>query len=287
MSGFVNSKDRTDQFIFDLLNHEESAFEFDKIVAFVDDEKSSRKRLLSRSARYTGLLDKLEFKEAAMKGGLPVAAQLEGVCTWLACLEANDDTVAQVKEIAALAKGAEELENISIMILNANGFNMTTEVRNALTDDLYESDCDYNLLMFGEMIDREEGKLPFTMRDFESDDEKEALLDIDAVFSRQEAMRMAAETLQLESGANLAITFDNVYNVNATDARLIKGLREAGYERFQEMDYLLRGGVAVSSIERIRLPLFFRICTFYSLMYVIDNLLFRYCSALSEIPSRY
>jgi hypothetical protein len=49
VSGLVRSKERTDQFLFDLLNNEESAFGFKKIVAFVDDEKLSKKRLLSRS----------------------------------------------------------------------------------------------------------------------------------------------------------------------------------------------------------------------------------------------
>merc|ERR1719378_1842168 len=51
VSGFLNARERTDQFIFDLLNHEDSAFDFTKIVAFVDDVKFAKKRLLSRSAR--------------------------------------------------------------------------------------------------------------------------------------------------------------------------------------------------------------------------------------------
>ena len=40
-------------------------------TAFVDDEKFAKKRLLSRHARYTGLLDKLEFLEASEPGALP------------------------------------------------------------------------------------------------------------------------------------------------------------------------------------------------------------------------
>ena len=55
VSGLVNHKDRTDQFLFDLINHEDSAFEFKNITAFVDDAAFAKKRLLSRSARYTGL----------------------------------------------------------------------------------------------------------------------------------------------------------------------------------------------------------------------------------------
>merc|ERR1711935_1278241 len=52
VSGWVKSRERTDQNVFDLLNHEESAMKFSKIVAFVNDVKFAKKRLLSRSARY-------------------------------------------------------------------------------------------------------------------------------------------------------------------------------------------------------------------------------------------
>merc|ERR1711935_718252 len=50
------------------------------------------------------------------------------------------------------------------------------------------------------------------------------------------------ETLQLEAGANKALTFSEVYETNTTEAKLIKGLREAGYARCQEIDHMLRDG---------------------------------------------
>jgi hypothetical protein len=59
-------------------------------------------------------------------------------------------------------------------------------------------------------------------------------------------MRMISECLQLECGANKALTFSEVYDVNATEVKLIKGLREAGYARPQEIDHMIRVGTGVS-----------------------------------------
>lgn len=66
-----------------------------------------------------------------------------------------------------------------------------------------------------------------------------------SVFSREEAYRMVTELLQLEAGVNKALAFAEVYNVNATEAKLVKGLREAGYARPQEIDHMIREGPEV------------------------------------------
>jgi len=244
VSGFVNAKERTDQFVFDLLNYEENAFDFSQIVAFVDDEKFAKKRLLSRSARYTGLLNKLAFKEAAAAGALPVPSQLEGVKSWLASFESNNDLVAQVKAIAALAKDAPDLKNISVMVSNANGDVIPAADRTAAIEALKDTGKEYTLLVVGKLEDRDEGKRYYTLKDFGSDNDEEALLPEKSVFSREEAMRMATETLQLEAGVNKALVFSEVKDTNSTEAKLIKGLREAGYVRPQEIDHMLRDGVA-------------------------------------------
>ena len=249
VSGFVNEKERTDQYVFDLLNHEDSAFEFKRIVAFVDDEKFAKKRLLSRSARYTGLLDKLDFKEAATAGALPVAAQLEGINSWLASIVSNNDLVAQVKDVAELAKYAPDLENISVIVTNAAGDAISAEDRASTVEALKETGKEFTLLVIGTLEDRDEGKVPYKFREFASENDEDATLLEDAVFSREEAMRMITETLQLDVGANKALTFSEVYETNTTEAKLIKGLREAGYARCQEIDHMLRDGPEVSTAQ--------------------------------------
>ncbi|KAG7364224.1 hypothetical protein IV203_037426 [Nitzschia inconspicua] len=237
VSGLVKSKERTDQFIFDLLNHEESAFAFKKIVAFVDDEKFAKKRLLSRSARYTGLLNKLDFVEASAEGALPTAAQLDGVKSWVAVLE-DGDLIEKVKSVAALAKDASSLENISVLLTNA--YSLDTAASESAVQALTDSGKEFTLVAVGKLEDHDEGKIPYRFKDFGTDD---GVLPADAIFSRNEAMRMITETLQLNAGVGKALSFTEVYDVNATEAKLIKGLREAGYARPQEIDHMLRNGV--------------------------------------------
>lgn len=246
VSGFVNARERTDQFIFDLLNHEDSAFDFTKIVAFVDDVKFAKKRLLSRSARYTGLLDKLGFEEASTTGAFPTAQQLGGVTSWIANIDAaemnSESIMDKVKAAAAIAKTVPSLENLSIMITNASP---TTTTDASVVEALKDSGKDYTLLMMGQLEDRDEGKTPYTIRDFAAfENDADMLSSSMFVFSRDEAMRMVTETLQLEAGANKALVFADVRDVvNATEAKLIRGLREAGYGRSQEIDHMLRDGI--------------------------------------------
>jgi hypothetical protein len=82
----VRSKERTDQFLFDLLNNEESAFAIKKIVALSTMKNLPRNACEVVSARYTGLLDKLDFIQSSVAGALPTWDQLNGVKSWIAVL---------------------------------------------------------------------------------------------------------------------------------------------------------------------------------------------------------
>jgi hypothetical protein len=242
VSGLVKTTERTDQFIFDLLNHEESAFEFEKLVALVDDVKFAKKRLLSRSARYTGLLDKLEFREAESTGSLPSQDQLEGVKSWVAYLD-GDDLLGDLERVAATAKASPSVENVAILLTNA--VELDSASSESALKTLKDAGVQYTVVVVGKLEDHAEGKIPYKYAEFGT---SEAVLAADAIFSRDEALRMVTECLQLECGANSAWTFSEVYDVNATEAKLIKGLREAGYARPQEIDHMLRDGPSVSSL---------------------------------------
>ena len=242
VSGAVNDKERTDQFLFDLLNHEDSAFEFDRIVAFVNDAAFSEKRLLSRSARYTGLLDKLDFVQASTPGALPTAEQLKGSKSWLAVLS-GDKMIQQCQEIASTAAQVEDLENVAILLTDAN--ELPSSECQAVVDSLKSTNKQYTLVAVGRLEDHPEGKTAYHYGTFGSED---AVLPAKAIFSRQEAHRMVTELLQLECGVNQALTFAEVYNANVTEAKLIKGLREAGYARPQEIDHMIRQGPKVRTV---------------------------------------
>lgn len=99
VTGFLNSKERTDQFVFDIL-HAQGKWE--KIVAFSDSISFARKRLISRKSRYTGLLDVLEFDEGDVYDGASMEEKLQGCSAWL-CFNCLGDKVKDSVEIAKKA----------------------------------------------------------------------------------------------------------------------------------------------------------------------------------------
>jgi hypothetical protein len=241
VSGVANG-DRTDQFLFDLLNHQESAFEFKQIIAFVADMAVSKKRLLSRSARYTGLLDKLSFRQEENGNKLPSVEQLAGVKSWLAVIDAtaaaSTNAVDECHAIAQLAAAAgPDLTNVAILLTGANNIDMTACQK--VVDSFVSSGKCYTIVAVGTLTEEAEGKHPYRHEPFGT---VEAVLAANATYSRTEAFRTITELLQLESGVNTAFTFTEVYESNSTEARLIKGLRSAGYDRMQEMDHMIRLG---------------------------------------------
>jgi hypothetical protein len=242
VSGVANG-DRTDQFLFDLLNHQESAFEFSRIIAFVKDMAVSKKRLLSRSARYTGLLDKLSFRQEEDGQTLPTVDQLAGVKSWLAVLDASvtPNVLDECHAIAQLAAAAgTDLTNVAILVTDADNASIVDPYAcQSVVDSLIGSGKSYTMVVVGKLTDEPEGKHPYRHAPFGT---AAGILPEKAVYSRQEAYRTITELLQLECGVNTALTFTEVYESNATEARLIKGLREAGYDRMQEMDHMIRSG---------------------------------------------
>lgn len=233
----MNAKERTDQTVFDFLNHEDSAFQFSSIVAFVDDAKFAKKRLISRSARYTGLLDKLEFEQAESEGALPTAAQLEGVKSWVA--DAQGD-VGKVTEIVEIAKGVASLENVNILLANAQNMQDVEAAKKvvAALEGMDDSKL-YTLVVVGEITEAAEGKSPYQIRKFGTE---EGLLLSNATFSRDESLRMMTDCFALASGAKKVFVISEVHDVNQTETKLIRGLREGGYSRPQELDHMIVKG---------------------------------------------
>jgi hypothetical protein len=252
VSGLVNDRDRTDQFLFDLLNHEDSAFEFKNITAVCDDAVFSKKRLLSRSARYTGLLDKLHIIQATTPGALPTTEQLVGVQSWLAVLENtdgnNNQVLQQCEEIGRIAAQTpgDHLKNVAILLAGVN--ELSASACQAAVDAIRKNEnIQYTIVAVGNLDDtRVEGSAAYQYESFGVPEQQ--VLPAKATFSREEAYRFITELLQLECGINQAFVFAEVYNPNITEAKLIKGLREAGYARPQEIDHMIRSGPKVCSI---------------------------------------
>jgi len=198
VSGWVNTKERTDQTIFDFLNDEESAFKFTKIVAFVDDAKFAKKRLISRSSRYSGLLDKLYFTQAVEPGALPTKEQLEGVTSWVvnanAVTATATDPLETIKNVAALVKDT-EVKNLAILITDAQ---QITDATAALKSLEALDNISYSVVAVGAITETPEGQKPYDIAEFGT---TEGLLMSNATYSRDESLRVVAECLGLQSAS--------------------------------------------------------------------------------------
>jgi len=199
-----------------------------------------KKRLISRSARYTGLLDKLEFEQAESPGALPTVAQLEGAKSWVA--DAQGD-VSKVIEIVDRAKEVSSLENVSILLANAQDIQDVAEAKKAVAAlEAMDDNKAYSLIVVGAITEDPAGSSPYQIKEFGTE---EGLLLANATYSRDEGLRMMTDTLALASGERKTFVFTEVHDVNQTETKLIGGLREGGYSRPQELDHMITKGPEV------------------------------------------
>jgi hypothetical protein len=253
VSGWVNDKERSDQFVFDLLNNHDavSAFDFETIVAFVDDAAFTKKRLLSRSARYNGLLDKLQIEQSSGEGALPDKEVLSGASCWVAHLDAAklDNVVDNLQSIASVSKEA-GVKNVAVLVSNAHQLAKDETIK-AATDSFNSISSSYTVITVGEMDDKKkEGSIPYRVFDFaDVADNKDSVgeeIDSDKIvsgkFSRDEAVRILTESLGLKSATNRCVTLKSV-PTDSQAAKLIKGYRAAGYSRPQEINAIFGKGV--------------------------------------------
>jgi len=208
-------------------------------VAFVDDAKFAKKRLISRSARYTGLLDKLDFVQADSPGALPTVAQLEGIKSWVVNVGSD---VSLLHDVANLVKLAPSVENVSVLVTDAQTVDDDINAVSAGVGALKALEAEgksFTVVAVGAITETPEGAIPYQIKDFGTE---AAILPANATYSRDESLRAVTECLGLQSGCNKALTFSEVTNVNQTEYKLVKGLREGGYTRPQEFDHMLTVG---------------------------------------------
>ena len=142
VSGFFNDAVRSDQRVLDVLHAQNL---WGAIVAFSGDMVQNKKRLLSRSARYSGLLDVLRFGEL----GADVAASLEDaeVQAWLAFDVAPNDVGATlsaaikaktVERVVVAATGPVPDDQLKVMEGEGMDWSVVSFDVAALADDLPE-----------------------------------------------------------------------------------------------------------------------------------------------------
>lgn len=243
ISGF-DPTDPSSTEILDFLNSEDSPhFPFAKIIAHVDDVGVARKRLISRTARYTGLLDKLSFSECApSSSSIPTRDQLAGVTSWVAHVGSGD--VARVADIANAARTAESVKNVAILVSGATslGGDALRDVEVALRDAARDNFA-YTLLIVPEWNDEPEALCAFGIVDVKDVDGTPFV--VGESFSREESLRIITESLAIDKAAGKCVVARSAKDTNSLEYMLIHGMREIGFKRIEEVEYMVTIGAKV------------------------------------------
>ena len=238
ISGF-DPEDPSSTEILAFLNNEDSPhFPFTKIVAHVEDMKLAKKRLIGRNARYTGLLDKLNFSEGA---ALPTVDQLDDVSSWVAHVGGGD--MSKVADIADVAEKAESVKNVAILVSGATsvGGDALKEAEEVLKSKA--TTFSYTLLVVPEWNDEPEASCAFGI--VNATDVTDAPFGESESFSREESLRIITECLTLEKAAGKCVIANAAKDTKSLDHMLIQGMREIGFTRLAEIEHMVTMGAKV------------------------------------------
>jgi len=234
VSGFLETKERTDQFVFDLL-HKHGAFS--KIIAYNSDTAFAKKRLISRSARYSGLGNVLEFAEGSMEELLGYGSKLEteGVDAWLSFGVEPEDVAAHAT--AAVKAGVK-----SVVVVCSSAGKVDFSAAEAAVAD---SETSFTFVQVGEILDgalKEGGPIALTA----TTDAEEVFIEEGMGVTREDAVRVAAEAFMLPPAQKKGFA---LVAGNETSAAYLKSLRSEGYTRSQEIGFLMTSGLAEFATE--------------------------------------
>jgi len=191
--------------VFDLLNNaideDVDNFSFEKIVAFSGDTALAKKRLVSRRARYTGLLDKLDYAESSES--VPTAEQLEGVSSWVARVSAADAATV-LPAISAAAAAAPSVKHVAVLVEGAADESFS---KTALEDFAGSTEGDYarSLVALGSLTGELDGRSAYNVAEITSATDS-AILPAGATLSRAEGYRLLTDCLALECTAGKAFS---------------------------------------------------------------------------------
>jgi len=245
ISGF-NPQDPSSSMALDFLNNEDSThLPFTRVIAHVEDVKLAKKRMIGRNARYTGLLDKLSFLEAAGDDGsvaaVPSLEELEGVSSWVA--HVGDGDLSKLNAIVEMAEAAPSVKNVSILISGAQSLG---DIALREAEDMLKSKTTtfaYTLLAVGEWNEEPEASCAYGLRNVTDVEAGGSLIGLSETFSREESLRLVTECLAIDKASGLCLVANASKNVTSSESRLIRGMREAGYTRHQEVEFMVTKGV--------------------------------------------
>jgi hypothetical protein len=257
-------------------------FRFEKIILSINGEegaKEAKKRVISREARYSGLLNKLVIE--AEESLMPAKERFEGVTSWIVNLNAAE-AAEMLPRVAELAKGAADLKNLIVIVEGVDSMSSTVDGWDAVAEggnnfqstllavgELYDQGSEGKFYHIGKFMDDESSSIELTCADATSPKMLRSdayltlanllALDVSAnkALKAYEFSPSSMETISSEivgtkkiikEGENEAVEVpdnDDWKNVKYAN-RLVRAMREMGFSRLAELDVLLGKGVGVS-----------------------------------------
>jgi len=219
VSGFFKDPARSDQHVLDLL-HAQNVW--GAIVSFSDDMVANKKRLVSRSARYSGLLGVLRFGEL---NSADVATSLEDneVQAWLAFDVAPN-------EVGATLAAAVKAKTVERVVVASTGPVPDDQLKAVEGEDIDWSVVSFDVAALAD--DLPEGGPLAIDRDSQ---------DLASAISRDDACRVVAEAFVLEPATKKRFVVSNGGEVSAA---YLRSLREQGFSRRAELGKLIQGDMA-------------------------------------------
>merc|ERR1719221_158648 len=223
--------------ILNLLNNEDSPhFPFTKIVAHVKNMKVAKKRLIGRNARYTGLLDKLDFSEGT---ALPTIDQLTSISSWVVHIDGGD--MSKLADIAELAETTGSVQNVAILVSDSQsvGVNALKAAEKMLQSKA--TSFAYTLLVVPEWNDEPEATCAFGIVNV-TDLAKSPFFEGET-FSREESLRIITECLAIDKASGKCVVANAAKETSSLEHMMILSMREIGFNRLEEVEQMITSGV--------------------------------------------
>ena len=205
--------------IFQSLHDFGSTYNYKEIISHSASIADSKKLLLSRNARYSGLLDVLAFREG------PLADAMPGVDAWLAI---NADEA----ELGAQLEAAKSAGIKRVFLLNYASKKAPAAACDAaaLEKTLAGSGLEYSVMCAGPLLDALRSPVGLVL--------EEGVGATAEALGREDVFRFVVEALTLADAA------DRMWSLRPTkDLSQLKAMRAAGCSRRQEVEALLKGEI--------------------------------------------
>eukprot|EP00956_Cyclotella_meneghiniana_P039868 scaffold181532_cov21-Cyclotella_meneghiniana.AAC.1 len=195
--------------------------------------------MIGRNARYTGLLDKLEFIEGSSI--VPSHEQLRDVNSWVVNVAGGDylDTLTLVVEAA---EKADSVKNVAIL-LSGVGSDVTSSALKEM-EDMIKSKAttfNYTVVIVPQWNDIPEAQCSYGVMNVTDVTDDAPLFAAGESFSRQESLRIVTECLAIE-GAKGCVIAKSYPDKSSVEGMLIQSMRESGFSRIEEVGMMVMNG---------------------------------------------